>query len=249
VTPDAAAHTLPPWVPPELPADWLEVLRKAELAPTLQRLNAFLQQEWQTAQVFPPKAAIFRALQLTPRNNVRAVIVGQDPYHDEAQANGLAFAVDPPTRLPPSLRNIQRELQQDLGLPSPPELNLEHWARQGVLLLNTVLTVRAHQPLSHRRHGWEEITSTLLDAVNHGPPTAVILWGAPASTLAQQLLPKHFIISSPHPSPLSAYRGFFGSRPFSQINAFLQQLGHQPIEWTPSHSQSQKSRFPHFTPP
>ncbi|MEY3460222.1 MAG: Uracil-DNA glycosylase [Planctomycetota bacterium] len=228
-----AANTLPAWVPHKLPEDWHSILASPSLADTFRQLDDFLRHEWQTAQVFPPAPAIFRALLLTPRKHVSVVIVGQDPYHDDAQANGLAFAVDPPLRLPPSLRNIQRELQQDLGLQIPPELNLEHWARQGVLLLNTILTVRAHQPHSHRGKGWEEITSSLLQAVNHGPPTAFILWGAPAATLARQLLPHHFVITSPHPSPLSAYRGFFGSRPFSKVNAFLQQHGRKPIDWTP----------------
>jgi len=222
---------LPAWVPADLSADWLSVLRSQKLAPILKQLDGFLQKEWSSSTVFPPQSAIFRALQLTPLHSVRAVILGQDPYHDDHQANGLAFAVDPPRPLPPSLRNIQRELQQDLRIAHLPTLQLEHWARQGVLLLNTVLTVRAHAANSHRGQGWEQLTQTLLEAVNEQSPTAFILWGTPAARIASGLHSRHFVLTSPHPSPLSAWRGFFGSRPFSRVNAFLLSQGRSAIDW------------------
>ena len=227
----SAAQALPAWVPAELPADWLQVLSSPDVTPILRQLDRFLQREWASSQVFPPRAAMFRALQLTPLQQVRAVILGQDPYHDDHQANGLAFAVDPPLTLPPSLRNIQRELQQDLQLADVPALRLERWAAQGVLLLNTVLTVRAHSANSHRGRGWEQVTEALLEAVNRGPATAFILWGASAARIAQRLHPRHFVLSSAHPSPLSAWRGFFGSRPFSRVNEFLVGEGHSRIDW------------------
>ncbi|MEY3175983.1 MAG: Uracil-DNA glycosylase [Planctomycetota bacterium] len=222
---------LPAWVPADLPTDWLDVLRSPQLVSTLRQLDCFLRQEWESGVVFPPRTSILRALQLTPLRNVRVVILGQDPYHDKHQANGLAFAVDPPLPLPPSLRNIQRELQQDLQLSEAPGLQLERWAKQGVLLLNTVLTVRAHEANSHRGQGWELITEALLQAVNHRPPTAFILWGAHAGRIAAGLNSRHFVVTSPHPSPLSAWRGFFGSRPFSRVNTFLEAQGEPPVEW------------------
>lgn len=225
------SHNLPAWIPEELPAGWLRVLRSARLAPVFRELDCFLRKEWESTDVFPPPSAIFRALQLTPPEDVRVVILGQDPYHDDHQANGLAFSVDPPLPLPPSLRNIQRELQTDLQLATAPELRLERWAEQGVLLLNTVLTVRAHNAHSHRGRGWECITEALLEAVNSGPATAFILWGTPAARIAVKLDRRHLILTSPHPSPLSAWRGFFGSRPFSKVNAFLVSEGDVPISW------------------
>jgi len=232
VTSDAsAADALPAWVPPELPTDWLHVLRSPAVSPCLRQLDSFLEREWAGHQVFPPRASVFRALQLTPLQQVRVVILGQDPYHDDDQANGLAFAVDPPRTLPPSLRNIQRELQRDLQLPNAAPLKLERWAVQGVLLLNTVLTVRAHSANSHRGQGWEQVTQALLEAVNRGPATAFILWGAAASGIAQRLHSRHYVLTSPHPSPLSAWRGFFGSRPFSRVNEFLVGEGHARIDW------------------
>ncbi len=227
----APGFKLPAWVPADLSADWLAVLRSRELAPILQQLDCFLQQEWASSTVFPPQSAILRALQLTPLQSVRAVILGQDPYHDDHQANGLAFAVDPHLPLPPSLRNIQRELQQDLRLEHVPTLRLEHWAKQGVLLLNTVLTVRAHAANSHRGRGWEQLTQALLEAVNEQSPTAFILWGTPAARIAPGLHSRHFVLTSPHPSPLSAWRGFFGSRPFSRVNTFLLSQGQAAINW------------------
>jgi uracil-DNA glycosylase len=226
-----SARVLPAWVPAELPADWLQVLKSPNVTPVLRQLDSFLQREWASSPVFPPRASIFRALQLTPLQQVRVVILGQDPYHDDHQANGLAFAVDPPLTLPPSLRNIQRELQQDLQLEDVPRLRLERWAAQGVLLLNTVLTVRAHSANSHRGQGWEQVTEALLESVNRGPATAFILWGAPAARIAQRLHSRHFVLTSPHPSPLSAWRGFFGSRPFSRVNEFLVREGHSRIDW------------------
>lgn len=214
-----------------MPADWARQLVSDPLREAIRSLDGFLQREWCEHKVFPPQPLVFRALQLTPLKSVRVVILGQDPYHDEGQANGLAFAVDPPQPQPPSLRNIQRELQADLGLSAAPKLQLEQWAKQGVLLLNTVLTVRSHAANSHRGRGWELITDALLQAVNQGPPAAFVLWGAPAGRLAEQLDPSHFVLRSAHPSPLSAYRGFFGSRPFSRVNEFLRSRGEGQIDW------------------
>ena len=194
-------------------------------------LQAFVESERRKHGVFPAAENVYRAFELTPLPEVRVVILGQDPYHDADQAHGLSFSVRPGVKAPPSLRNIFRELHSDLGIPPARHGCLDAWARQGVLLLNTVLTVRAHQAHSHRGKGWEEFTSNMIQAINQQPHVAFVLWGKPAQEIAGTLAERHLIIESPHPSPLSAYRGFFGSRPFSRINSFLKQTGQPEIHW------------------
>ena len=183
--------------------------------------------------VFPPEDEIFTALNLTSLNEVKALILGQDPYHDDKQAHGLAFSVREGTKMPPSLRNIFKELKSDLGITAD-STELIPWAEQGVLLLNTVLTVRAHTPGSHRKHGWEILTDAIVRYVNlKSPHCAFVLWGRDA-WMKEPLIDteKHLIIKSVHPSPLSASRGFFGSRPFSQINNFLTEKNIVPVDWS-----------------
>lgn len=216
-----------------LPEDWLKILSDEIKAPYFQKLKAFLEDEWRKEQIFPPKEEIFTAFKLTPYSKIKVFIVGQDPYHDDKQAHGLAFSVKPGIKLPPSLRNIFKELEDDLGLPFPNNGFLEPWAKQGVFLLNTVLTVRAHQANSHAKKGWETFTDNVLKKVNaQKSPIIFVLWGAQAIKKAEMIdSEKHNIISSAHPSPLSAYRGFFGSKPFSKINANLRELGQEPINW------------------
>lgn len=214
----------------QLPAAWREVL--ADQTARLAELREFTAGERAAHTVFPPAGKVFAALAATAPENIRAVIVGQDPYHDDGQAHGLAFSVPADVPLPPSLRNIFKEMQSDLGA-APASGDLSHWAKQGVLLLNSVLTVRAHSAGSHRGRGWEEFTDAVLRAVDRvSPPCVFILWGADAQkkrALVDET--RHRVISGPHPSPLSAYRGFFGSRPFSRTNAFLRELGRTPIDW------------------
>ncbi len=205
-------------------------LRAPYFAALLQRVGAARA----AGTVYPPEERTFFALTATPPERVRAVILGQDPYHDDGQAHGLAFSVRPGVKFPPSLRNIFRELNSDLGLPVPSSGSLEHWARQGVLLLNTVLTVRAHSAGSHQKHGWEEFTDAVIRTVNgFSSPVVFVLWGAPA----QKKLPlinigRHTVLQSAHPSPLSAFRGFFGSKPFSAINRALELTGEPPIDFS-----------------
>ena len=184
-------------------------------------------------QIFPPREEIFSALRLTPYNQVRVVIIGQDPYHDDDQAHGLAFSVRRGIKIPPSLRNIYKELEFDLDIPQAEHGYLVKWAEQGVLLLNTVLTVRAHQANSHRKKGWEEFTDAVIKAVNRkSEPVCFVLWGGPAGKKADLIdQDKHLVITAPHPSPLSSHRGFFGSKPFSTINKFLSANGMEKINW------------------
>ena len=183
--------------------------------------------------IFPPADEIFNAFHLTPLNKVKCVILGQDPYHGDNQAHGLCFSVKPEVDIPPSLVNIYKELQSDLGCEIPNHGYLEKWARQGVLLLNSVLTVRAHQANSHQGIGWEQFTDAVMDILNRQDrPIVFLLWGKPAQMKAARLdNPKHLILKAPHPSPLSAYRGFFGCRHFSKANAFLSAHGLEPIDW------------------
>jgi uracil-DNA glycosylase len=201
--------------------------------PYFRKLADFLDQDRRRFAVYPPERETFNALKLTPFDDVRVVILGQDPYHDEGQAHGLAFSVRPGVTPPPSLRNIFKELEADEGCPKPVNGNLEPWAKQGVLLLNTVLTVRAHQPGSHRGKGWERFTDAAITALGDKRQRVVfVLWGAPA----QKKIPlidtsKHTIIKAPHPSPLSAKSGFFGSRPFSKANTALRAARREPIDW------------------
>ena len=192
-----------------------------------------MKNEYATRQIFPPADDIFNAFHLTPLHEVKVVILGQDPYHNDGQAHGLCFSVKPDVDIPPSLVNIYQELHDDLGCYIPNNGYLTKWAKQGVLMLNTVLTVRAHQANSHRGMGWEQFTDAAIRILNEQDrPIVFILWGSPAQKKAQMLNnPKHLILKAPHPSPLSAYRGFFGSRPFSQTNEFLVKNGLEPIDW------------------
>ena len=213
--------------------DWLPVLAPEFRKPYYKDLFQFIQTEYQTRQIFPPAQDLFNALHLTPLSKVKVVILGQDPYHGDGQAHGLCFSVRPDVDIPPSLINIYRELHDDLGCRMPDNGCLTKWADQGVLLLNTVLTVRAHQAGSHRGRGWEQFTDAIIRAVNsQNRPVVYMLWGAPAQAKRQMLdNPRHLVLTAPHPSPLSAYRGFFGCRHFSQCNAFLEEHGEKPIDW------------------
>ena len=183
--------------------------------------------------MYPPSDEIFSAYKLTPMSKVKVVIIGQDPYHEPGQAHGLSFSVKPGIEIPPSLVNIYKELESDLGCRIPNNGYLVKWAEQGVLLLNSVLTVRAHAAFSHQGHGWEEYTDAAIKGLNKvNRPIVFILWGSSARKKKQMLdNPAHLIIESAHPSPLSAYRGFFGSRPFSRTNEFLVANGETPIDW------------------
>ncbi len=220
-------------MPLRLPPSWQPVLGEQLREPYFRDLKAFLDEDRREYTVFPPEPDVFNAFKLTPFGEVRVVILGQDPYHDDGQAHGLAFSVRPGVRLPPSLRNIFKELHDDVGCPKPKNGCLEPWARQGVLLLNTVLTVRAHEPHSHRGKGWERFTDAAIEAVSaRDDPVVFVLWGAPAQKkLALIDAAKHTVLKAPHPSPLSAKTGFFGSRPFSAVNAALEANGHEPIDW------------------
>ena len=213
--------------------DWLAELGAEFRKPYYKTLYEFVKTEYNTNQVFPPADDIFNAFHLTPLCQVKVVILGQDPYHNVGQAHGLCFSVKPEVEAPPSLVNIYKELQDDLGCYIPNNGYLVKWANQGVLLLNTVLTVRAHQANSHRGKGWEEFTDAAIQALNRQDrPIVFILWGRPAQTKKRMLNnPNHLILEAPHPSPLSAYNGFFGSKPFSQTNRFLQEHGEEPIDW------------------
>ncbi len=213
--------------------NWQAYLTKAWEQPYGQELSQFLDLEYSNEIIYPPRSAIFTALDWTPFEKVKVVILGQDPYHGENQAHGLSFSVQPGNKVPPSLRNIYKELENDLGVTPVNHGYLKKWATEGVLLLNTVLTVRAGQANSHRGHGWEQLTDSLLEGLNQRKePIVFILWGKPAqskSSLIDQK--KHFILNAPHPSPLSSYRGFFGSRPFSQANKLLIESGQRPVDW------------------
>ena len=214
--------------------DWLQAVGGEFRKPYYKQLYEFVKEEYSTRVIYPPADDIFNALHLTPLKEVKVVILGQDPYHNEHQAHGLSFSVLPDQReIPPSLQNIYKELHDDLGCYIPDNGYLEKWARQGVLMLNTVLTVRAHQANSHQGHGWEQFTDAILEAVNkEDRPIVYLLWGRPAQSKIPMLTnPKHLILKAPHPSPLSAYRGFFGCRHFSQTNAFLESHGAAPIDW------------------
>jgi len=213
--------------------DWLEPLSPEFRKPYYAKLYKTIMSEYNSRQIFPAADDIFNAFSFTPLSNVKAVILGQDPYHNDGQAHGLCFSVKPEVDIPPSLVNIYNELHEDLGCYVPNHGYLKKWADQGVLLLNTVLTVRAHQANSHRGIGWEEFTDAAIRVLNaQDRPIVFILWGRPAQTKKAMLNnPNHLILEAPHPSPLSAYRGFFGSRPFSQTNNFLKEHGIEPIDW------------------
>lgn len=213
--------------------DWLDALKEEFSKPYYRQLFAKVNEEYKTRLIFPPADDIFNAFHLTPLHKVKVVILGQDPYHNHGQAHGLCFSVKKGVAPPPSLVNIYQELHDDLGCSIPDHGCLTKWAEQGVLLLNTVLTVRAHEANSHRGIGWEEFTDAAILALNsQDRPIVFLLWGSPAQRKAKMLHnPNHLILKAPHPSPLSAYRGFFGSRPFSQANAFLEEHGESPVDW------------------
>ena len=216
-----------------LPPSWRRSLGPELRQAYFQELAEFVDRERVEHAVYPPEPDVFNAYKFTPLEQVKTVLLGQDPYHDEGQAHGLCFSVRPGVRPPPSLVNILKELHADQGCPIPTHGCLEHWARQGVMLLNAVLTVRAHQPHSHKGKGWEKFTDATIRAVNERPdPTVFILWGAPAQKkLALIDAKRHAVVTAAHPSPLSARRGFLGSRPFSRVNAALKAAGEKPIDW------------------
>lgn len=214
--------------------DWQVVLEKEFELPYMLQLFAQLKEAYQTTTVYPPREKVFSAFELTPYSEVKVVILGQDPYHGPHQANGLSFSVEKGTAFPPSLRNIFKELVDDIGCTYPQNGDLTNWAKQGVLLLNTTLTVREGEPMSHVGMGWETFTDQVLKYLNEKQsPIVFILWGKHARNKAKLIdKTRHFIIESAHPSPLSAYRGFFGSHPFSQTNEFLISKGINPIDWS-----------------
>lgn len=214
--------------------DWLPCIKQEFTKPYYKELYTFVKHEYDTRIIYPPAEDIFNAFHFTPLSKVKVMILGQDPYHNENQAHGLSFSVLPTQKdIPPSLVNIYQELHDDLGCYIPNNGYLKKWADQGVLLLNTVLTVRAHQANSHQGKGWEQFTDAVIEAVNaQDRPIVYLLWGRPAQNKIPMLTnSKHLILKAPHPSPLSAYRGFFGCRHFSQANAFLEKNGIEPIDW------------------
>ncbi len=213
--------------------DWACELEPEFKKPYYAKLYSFVKNEYNSKLIFPPSEEIFNAFHLTPLKDVKVVILGQDPYHNTGQAHGLCFSVKPQVDIPPSLVNIYQELHDDLGCRIPNNGYLVKWAKQGVLMLNTVLTVRAHEPNSHKGKGWEEFTDAAIRILNEQDrPIVFILWGRPAQMKKSMLNnPKHLILEAPHPSPLSAYRGFFGSKPFSKTNDFLVANKLTPINW------------------
>ena len=218
---------------PPISNDWLEPLKEEFKKPYYRDLYQKVNEEYKTQTIYPSSDDLFNAFHFTPLSQVKVVIIGQDPYHGEGQAHGLCFSVKKGVEIPPSLVNIYKELHDDLGCSIPDHGYLKKWADQGVLLLNTVLTVRAHQANSHRGIGWEEFTDAAIKILNEQDrPMVFMLWGSPARTKKAMLTnPKHLILEAPHPSPLSAYRGFFGCRHFSKCNAFLIKNGLDPIDW------------------
>ena len=213
--------------------DWVEKIQGEYKKPYYKKLYETVLQEYRTKEIFPASQDIFKAYDLCPYHKLKVVILGQDPYHNTGQAQGLSFSVKKGMALPPSLQNIFKELSDDLACPIPRNGDLSPWAEQGVLLLNTVLTVRAHQAFSHRGIGWEEFTDATIEAIEEKEePVVYILWGSHAQSKRKMIRQKkRLILTAPHPSPLSAYRGFFGSRPFSKCNAYLEKEGLSPIDW------------------
>ncbi len=215
---------------------WKKVLQQSFEAPYFEKLAGFVKEEYQRFpnQIFPEGKHIFRAFDSCPFDQLKVVILGQDPYPTRGHAHGLCFSCDVHVRpLPKSLQNIFKELEDDLGIPAPPNGDLNHWAQQGVLLLNSILTVREGHPLSHANQGWEKFTDDVIQTINDQLEGVIfVLWGSPAQAKASRVdANKHFILKAPHPSPLSAYRGFFGSKPFSTINGILEKNGKTPIKW------------------
>lgn len=213
--------------------DWLNEIGEEFKKPYYKDLYEFVKNEYNDYTIYPEADDVFKTFQLTQVKDLKVVIFGQDPYHNVGQAHGLCFSVKPGINTPPSLVNIYKELEDDLGCKIPNNGYLVKWAKQGVLMLNTVLTVRAHQANSHKGKGWERFTDAVIEAVNKQDKAIVfILWGSPARRKRAMLNnPKHLIIEAPHPSPLSSYRGFFGSKPFSKTNDFLKEHNIEPIDW------------------
>jgi uracil-DNA glycosylase len=208
------------------------IIQEEAKQPYYQELHAFVEQEYATHTIYPPHKQIYHAFNFCDYEDIKVVILGQDPYHEIHQANGLAFSVNKGVRIPPSLVNIYKEAMMDVGIPQPHSGDLTPWARQGVLLLNTVLTVRDGMANSHKGHGWEIFTDHIIEIMNEREkPLVFILWGAQARRKAMMINKRHLVIQSAHPSPLSAHRGFFGSRPFSRCNEFLVNNGMTPIDW------------------
>lgn len=220
-------------VNPIIHESWKEALKNEFIHPYMGELKAFLVEEKKHYTIFPQGSNIFNAFNSTPFESVKVVILGQDPYHGAGQAHGLSFSVQEGIPLPPSLQNIFKELVDDIGCPYPKSGDLSHWAKEGVLLLNTLLTVRAGEAFSHKERGWERFTDQVIRTLSERREHIVfILWGAPAGKKAALIDgKKHLILKAPHPSPLSSYRGFFGSKPFSQTNRYLQQHAIAPIDW------------------
>lgn len=213
--------------------NWQPIIEEVASTPTYQKLREFLKEEYSTYTIFPTMENIWTAFQWTDYEDVKVVILGQDPYHGEGQAHGLSFSVQPQVKIPPSLRNIYKELEDDLGISPVNHGYLKSWAEQGVFLLNAVLTVRSGEANSHRGKGWEELTDFAIASLNEREePIVFILWGASARK-KQALIDtdKHYVITSAHPSPLSAHRGFLGSKPFSKTNELLEAFGQEPIDW------------------
>ena len=212
---------------------WQEVLQVEFDKPYFESLVSFVKQEYASNTIFPPAGQIFNAFNTCPFNNVKVVILGQDPYHGPGQAHGLCFSVNDGIQFPPSLQNIFKEITTDLGIPAPKTGNLTRWAEQGVLLLNATLTVRASQAGSHQGKGWEEFTDAVIKTISEKAENVVfILWGSYAIKKKALInASKHCILTAPHPSPLSSYRGFFGCKHFSQTNTYLTSKGKTPIEW------------------
>lgn len=214
--------------------DWSDRLESELKAPYINELLSLLAQKYSTETVYPKQEDIFNALHYTPYEQTKVVILGQDPYHGPAQAQGLSFSVQPGVKIPPSLKNIYKELEADIGCEIPDHGSLESWAKQGVLLLNTVLTVEQGHPNSHQGMGWEKFTDSIIEALNQREqPVVFMLWGKHAQLKAAAIdADKHYLIVSPHPSPFAARKGFFGSKPFSRANAFLDSIGSAPIDWS-----------------
>lgn len=214
--------------------DWLDAIKPEFGKKYYKELFEFVKDEYSRVVVYPPSDDIFNAFHFTPLSEVKVLILGQDPYHNVNQAHGLSFSVPPDQKeIPPSLQNIYKELNTDLGCSIPDNGYLKKWADQGVLMLNTVLTVRAHRPASHQGKGWEQFTDAVIEAVNaQERPIVYMLWGKPAQKKSAMLTnPKHLVLEAPHPSPLSAFRGFFGCKHFSKANDFLLSNGVEPIDW------------------
>lgn len=219
--------------PMEIPESWRTILEAETQQTYFTDLLRFLEEERQTHTVFPAVENVFAALESTPPDEANVLLLGQDPYHDDGQAHGLCFSVLPGVKTPPSLKNVYKELESDIGCPPPDHGYLASWAKQGILMLNTVLTVRAHEANSHKKKGWEKFTDAIIKAMDaKESPVVFVLWGKPAQKKTKLISGEHHvIIQSPHPSPLSARRGFFGSQPFSKINAALANAGHRQVDW------------------